>query len=243
MLLLYTLMLLFSLACPDDRSMYLQDYDKVLKAYQREKCLSYKVVYKSYDTSVSKPDTTLYGNYYLKGDFFRTKLAGTESIKNKDFYLSVDHINKVMFLTKSSSVTTTFYPTAIVDTALRKSSLTVYREKTSGQATVIYALKYANEEGPVRSIKLEIDTLRYLIKTLTLKVAPRENLYDAPVWKYLEEPFIRMEFLNYSTEYLDDSKFSVSTFIDVNNGHDATLKDPFKKYELVNSISLSKQFR
>lgn len=222
---------------------YLIDYAKVVEAYKKSECISYQIQYKSYDSSPAKPDTTLLGYFEFKANSFRSRLAGTESIRNEKYYLSVDHNNKVIFLTKSESVRANFLPTSAIDTIISKSRLIAKKEEEKDDNIRRYNISYPKENSSVTRIAIDIDLASYYLKKVTFYLPPRENIYDEKDWKYLNEPFIEMIYSKYSTTTISSERFALSEFINIKNGTDATLTDRYKNYTFINSISISKQMR
>lgn len=235
------LTLLFTFLSLNVTSDYLADYNKILAAYTSKQNLSYTVSYKSFDTNSVKPDTVLLGKFQFKGKCFRSSLAGTESIKNEKYYLSVDHGNKIMYLTYAKNITQNFLPTGKIDTILQKMKLNVMAEKASTAGDKKYKIIYPPNSDQYKSITLEFDTQSYFIKKVTMNLYARDNDYDEPNWKYLDDPFIEMVYSNYNHSVIDDRTFSMEKFLIINNGDDAVLTPAFKGYELVNSISISKK--
>ena len=235
------LLAITSLFFVNTTSDYLADYAKIVEAYTCKQNLTYTVSYKSFDTNRSKPDTVLNGKFEFKGKCFRSSLAGTESIKNEKYYLSVDHSNKIMYLTYSKNIAQNFLPTANIDTVLRKMKLNVTVGDLSATGGKRYTIVYPPNSSQYKSISMEFDVKSYLIKKVTMKLYPRENEYDDKNWNYLDDPFIEMVYSQYNTSTIEDGRFSLDKFLVIGKGDDAVLTPAFKGYELVNSISISKK--
>lgn len=222
---------------------YVKDYEKIVETYKSKKNLSFSVVYKSFDTSTTKADTAVTGKFQFKGTQFHTKLAGAESIKNNQYYLSIDHVNKIMFLGKANTVSGNYLPVATIDTAFRRLKLDVTTQDKNEGRVRQYSVKYPDESDTYKSIDVEFDLTTYFLKKVVMHIHPPVNEYDLKDWKYIENPYVEMNYQNYSFEEISESAFSLSKFLDIKNGDDAELKPEYKKYELVNSISISNKIK
>lgn len=219
---------------------YLEDYSRIVTSYTDKKNLSFTVTYKSFDTNAKIADTVLQGRFEFKGKLFHSKLAGGETIRNDQYYLSIDHMNKIMFLSSVKGMAANFYPIGSVDTALNRQKLRVEKRDIQESHSRVYTIYYPAEDVRYKSVSMEFDTESYLVKKVSMKVYPPENVYELKDWKYLEEPFIEMVYQNYNTSEIDEHTFSLDKFLTINRGYDAQLKGAYKSYQLVNSISLSK---
>ncbi len=239
------LMLLSILFWPVDSAFeaYKADYNKIISAYQSQKSLTFTVTYKSYDTSLTKADTAVTGKFQIKGDLFHTKVAGAESIKSKQYYLSIDHPNKIMFLGLSNTVSANFFPVSAVDSSFRKLKLTVQHRATNNSTQRGYTINYPEGYGTYKSIDFDFDAKTYLIKRVIMHIDPPVNEYDEKDWKYIDKPYVEMLYQGYNFDEVSDAAFSVSKFINIKNGDDAELKPEYSKYQLVNSISISKKIK
>jgi hypothetical protein len=222
---------------------YKADYSKIISAYQSQKSLSFTVTYKSFDTSLTKADTSVTGKFQIKGEQFHTKVAGAESIRNKQYYLSIDHANKIMFLGLAKTVSGNYLPIATVDTSFRKLKLTVQAHATKDSKLKGYTINYPSNNDSYKKIDFDFDATTYLIKRVVMHINPPVNEYDLKDWKYVDDPFVEMLYQGYNFEEISEAAFSISPFVDVKNGDDAELKPEYSKYQLVNSISISKKIK
>jgi hypothetical protein len=242
-LLAKALMLFMFLSFTDVNDEYISDYAKVVESYKKQECLSYQIQYKSFDTSSIKADTALLGFFEFKGNQFRSKLAGTESIRNEKYYLTVDHNNKLMYLTNAKNMKGNFLPTSGLDTLMKKTGMAVKKGAVQDNHTKRYLISYPEANPTFNGISIDIDINTYYLNKITFLLKPRENVYEETDWKYIDQPFLEMIYSKYSTTAIDPRRFSLESFVTINNGHDAVLATRYKTYTFINSISISKQIR
>jgi hypothetical protein len=222
---------------------YVQDYAKIVAAYSSKKSLSFNVAYKSFDTSKQVPDTVLVGKYRLEGDNFYVKVAGTESIRNRQYYLSIDHAHMLMFLAKASAFSGNFFPTSSIDTLLKRKGVKIASEDLSNGAVRRYTLTPTTSNNAYKSWSFEYSLTSFLITKVVMKLTARENVYEQANWPYITDPFIEMVYSDYSFNDIDDNLFSVQKFLEVKSETDIKLKEAYKNYELINTISLRQQIK
>lgn len=222
---------------------YREDFVKITASYKNKKSLSFSVLYKSFDTSLTIPDTTLIGKYWMKGSKFCVQIANTESIRNDKYYLSVDHFNKVMFLSYAKSASADFIPVKSIDSLLNKRLIDVRLEDLREGRERRYTVNYTRPVADYKSMMMEFDLKTYLVKRIILKLEAPDNEYDQKDWNYIDEPYVEFDYINYNFSELSDQIFSIDKFITVNNETDAVAKAKYKDYTFINSIAASQQIR
>jgi len=224
---------------------YRADYTKIVAAYKAHACLSFNVTYKSFDKSTTKADTVFSGRYQIKGNKFRSRILGTESIGNDKYYLAIDHNSKMFFLYKASAVSGDFYPISTIDTLIKKKSVEVTGEVINEGKTRRYdVVNKASAYDSYTKASYEFDVSNYLIKKVVMHLPARENVYKQANWPYLNDPFVEFNYSNYSFGDIDESVFSTDKYLSIKEeGRNVQATEAYKGYKIVNSILISQQIR
>lgn len=224
---------------------YKADYGKIILAYKTHRNISFKVSYKSYDKDAGKSDTVITGRYQIKGKKFKTRILGTEAIRNDKYYLAVDHNNEMIFLHKASAVPGDFYPISNIDTLVKSNSVNVSGVELNNGKTRRYEIKNNSKYiGGYTKAICEFDVNSYLVTKVVMHLPARENVYKQPNWPYLADPFVEFNYYDYNFNDIDDAVFSMDKYIIIKEeGKKVEPTEAYKNYRIVNSILISQQIR
>lgn len=228
------------LVASSDKQSYLSDFKKIKAAYDSSKCLSFSVVYKSFDTSVSKPDTTFVGQFKVKGDKFYSKVANNETCQNGKYYLAIDHVNKVLVINKAIAISDALLKGKTIDSVL--TNVAVKKAELNGGKSRLYTISYpGSAETPYKSFAIEIDTNTFFIRKIVIRLNSIDDVYEDEQIKYLPEPFVEMIYTNYNDAALADEVFDLDRYVTINGNEDVICKPKYKSYRVVNSLALTRQ--
>lgn len=77
----------------------IEDFNKIYKAYLDNSRISMDITYQYFSSYTSNtPSQTSYGTIKRNGKCFYNKILNTESLLNEDYYINIDHTNKIILL-------------------------------------------------------------------------------------------------------------------------------------------------
>lgn len=238
------LLILFMLfqSSPTVRGQYVADYKKIAEVYNSAPSLSFTIKFKSFDSNAQRPDTAFDGRYIYKANNVYNKIGTAETFVNGKYRVGIDHANKVIFLNYSNGKKSEITPFQMVDSIVQKYKCNISMTDIDNEKTRRYTVEYPMpyEENVTAKMIMEFDKKTYLVSRLVIYMPPNEDPYNTGKVNLKYRPFVEFNYLNYSFNAVSDEVFSTDKFFAV-NGKEAALKDPYKKYQLISSLSLLNQ--
>lgn len=154
------------------RQSYAEDYRKIQAAYEGKSSLSFTVQYRSYDTNLNTPDTILYAKYHFKKNKFYCKIDPSETIKDDNYYLAIDHSHKMMLLNYAKDASANFSPVRMVDSFILKQNPQIEKIDLGNGKSRRYIIRLPNSELAYKTVLMEFDLQTYLVKKLVLYIKP-----------------------------------------------------------------------
>ena len=236
------LMLLLWLQPDAARNQYLEDYRKIVAVYKTTPSMSYTITYKSFDTNAQRPDTSFQGKYMCKGQKLYSKVGGAETFKDNEYLLAIDHVHKIMFLNRASSMNTDKTPAAMVDSIMATFKCAIIMTDLPNTEKRRYEIEYPMNDGIKGKVIFEFDKKSYLISRFVMYMPPEEDLYKTGKVNTSFRPFVEFLYSSYGFSDIPEATFATSRFFSLYQ-KDAKLKPPYTNYQLINSLFLNSQNR
>lgn len=222
------------------RKNYVRDYQKIMSSYNVDGALSFKVTYRSFDRNSSAPDTALNAHFVLKGADFYSKMGATETYKNAQYYVAVNHALKKIAVNRAASVSTNILPFDKTDTLLSALKASIKYSVINQGKTGCYVIE-TPEQGDISKSKCIIEfnlttyrVSRFVTYLYGYQPDPYADNHQTPSNHI---PYIEMLFSNYSiNRTTEDEKFSTSKYFTEKESGSVYLKSPYTQYQLINSL-------
>lgn len=221
---------------------YKADYQRILASYKSQPGISFDIEYRSYDTDATKPDTVLKGSYKMKGGMFHCWVASNETFRNTNYYLSIDHETKVMYLTAARLAKADFFPAELLDSFLTHYSPKIGKLDLKDGKVRRYTINLEGISQTYSRVVMDFDLKTFFVKRIVFVLTGYDDPYGNNPQHFLENPFVEILYKNYRVQNFNDSEFSVIHFINV-TGNNVSLQSDYKQYELINSLALTHQTR
>jgi hypothetical protein len=220
--------------CQDaNKDKVIDELKAISERFRNTKYLSFDIKYKY--SSEDKPTTfldSLDGSFKINGNNYWYAMAETEGVANTDYTILLFKEDKIMYLSKPSSVSIAQSPVAIVDSFLTdrpgiKYTLDIQKK----QKTIV--LEFA-ENQKYKRIEYDIDAITGLISKMTCVVQASE-MYDPSVKTQIEDNsvyvIVEANFKNYRENSFGESLFDTAKYFK-KEGEEYIALPPYDSYKV-----------
>ena len=223
---------------------YRADYKLIINSYKKHTSISFSVTYNNFRNSkIVKADTSLVGKFYMKGQNYDYKMAGTEIMRNGSYYIAVNSNLKTIVVNDAAKMKGDFMPMSSIDSVISKIPVVIKYGEHDGGKTGVYKINAENNEKPFGEMEMVFDKQSYLIQKIVLFVSNNqiETYYGNQAGNSsVSKPRVDCIYGNYQFDKVDDYLFSSKRFIEVAGNEFKPAKE-YAKYKVVPLIPVHAQ--